>query len=97
MKAFGITVNYKKLNKIRSLSQLPTLRVDQVLDSLGKRREFSLFDLVYSFHQITVHKDTVPLTAFCAPTALYEWLVMPQAAVLYPGGSSRLPSRSSRA
>ena len=30
-----ITVNYKKLNKISSLSQLPIPRVDQVLDSLG--------------------------------------------------------------
>ena len=40
-----ITVNYKKLNKISSLSQLPIPRVDQVLDSLGKGRVFSLFDL----------------------------------------------------
>ena len=31
-----ITVDYKKLNKISSLSQLPIPRVDQVLDSLGK-------------------------------------------------------------
>ena len=41
-----ITVNYKKLNKISSLSQLPIPRVEQVLDSLGKGRMFSLFDLV---------------------------------------------------
>ena len=40
------TVNYKKLNKISSLSQLPIPRVEQVLDSLGKGRMFSLFDLV---------------------------------------------------
>ena len=35
------TVNYKKLNKISSLSQLPIPRVDQVLDSLGKGRVFA--------------------------------------------------------
>ena len=48
-----ITVNYKKLNKISSLRQLPIPRVDQVLDSLGKGRVFSLFDLVSSFGQGT--------------------------------------------
>ena len=73
-----ITVNYKKLNKISRFSQLPIPRVDQVLDSLGKGRVFSLFDLVCSFHKIIAHKDTVPLTACCTPTGLYEWLVMPQ-------------------
>ena len=25
-----------------------------------------------------MHKDTVLLTAFCTPTGLYEWLVMPE-------------------
>ena len=39
---------------------------------------FFLFALVSSFHQIKAHNDTVPLTAFCTLTGLYEWLVMPQ-------------------
>ena len=39
---------------------------------------FSLFDLVSSLHQTKVHKYTVPLTAFCTLTGLYEWLVMSQ-------------------
>ena len=49
-----ITVKLKKLNKISS-SQLPIPHVDQVLDSRGKRRVLSLFDLVSSFHHIAVH------------------------------------------
>ena len=73
-----ITVNYKKLNAISSLGQLPIPRVDEVLDSLCKGRIFSVFDFVSSFHQITIEKDTIPLTAFCTPTQLFEWLVMPQ-------------------
>ena len=80
-----ITVSYKKPVDICRLSQLPIPGVDQVLDSLGKGRVFSLFDLVSSFQQIATHKDTAPLTAFCAPTGLYEWLVMPQ------GGSNASP------
>ena len=73
-----ITVNDKNLNKISSLIQLPIPRVDEVLDSLSVGRVFSLLNLVSSLHQITTHMDTVPLTAFCTSTGLYEWLVMPQ-------------------
>ena len=59
--------------------------MDQVLDFLGKGWVFPLFDFVSSFHQITVHKDAVPLTAFCTPTGFYEWLVEPQGSSAPPG------------
>ena len=36
-------------------------------------------------HQITIDKDTIPLTAFCTPTRLFEWLVMPQGSNAAPG------------
>ena len=78
-------MNYKKLNQISKLSQLPIPRVDQVRDSLGSGRVFSLFDLVSSWHQIKAHKDTVPLIAFCTPTGLFEWIVMPQGSSASPG------------
>ena len=39
-----------------------------------------LFDFTGSFHQITVHKDTIPLTAFATPSRLFEWLRMPMGA-----------------
>ena len=44
-----------------------------LLPAITVTSPWSLFDLVSSFHQITAHKDTVPLTAFCTPTGLYEW------------------------
>ena len=88
-----ITVNYKKLKKISSQSQLPIPRVGQILDSLGKGRVFSLFGLGSSFHQIAAYKDTVPLTALGAPPGLYEWLVMLQSSSVSPGGSSRSSTR----
>ena len=45
----------------------------------------SSFELVSSLHQITVHKDMVPLTALCAPMGLYKWLIMPQGSSASPG------------
>ena len=80
-----ITVNYKELNKISILGQLPIPRGDDVLDKLGTGRIFSLFDLVSSFNQISVHKDTIPLTAFCTSTRLFDWLVISQGRSADPG------------
>ena len=87
-KTFGgarITANCSKLNQISKLGQLLIPRMDQVLDSLGSGRVFSMFDLVSSFHQITAHKDTVPLTALCASTGLYKWLFVLQGSSASPG------------
>ena len=38
-----------------------------------------------SYYQKMVNKDTIPLTAICTPTRLFEWLVMPQGSSAAPG------------
>ena len=76
----SITVNYKKLNKVTEIPQIAIPRVDEVLDTLGGGSVFSVFDLFSGFTQLTIHPDTIPLTAFCTPNGLYEWLRMPQGA-----------------
>ena len=53
-------------------------RVDEVLDTLGGGSVVSVFDLFSGFAQLTIHPDTIPLTAFCTPNGLYERLRMPQ-------------------
>ncbi|CAB1113095.1 unnamed protein product [Ectocarpus sp. CCAP 1310/34] len=75
-----ITVNYKRLNALVDLDGQPLPRVDDILDSLYIGKVFSIFDLNSVFHQIVCDEDTVPLTAFCTPTLLFEWLRMPQGA-----------------
>ena len=80
-----VTVNYKKLNSISSLGQLPIPRVEGILTKLNKGAIFSLLDFTGSFHQIIACKDTVPLTAFATPTRLFEWLRMPMGASQSPG------------
>ncbi|CAB1101426.1 unnamed protein product [Ectocarpus sp. CCAP 1310/34] len=54
-----ITVNYRKLNKLCALSQLPIPRVDDTLDKLLKGRIYSPFDRKSSFHQITVVNEVI--------------------------------------
>ena len=55
-----------------------------MLDTLGGGSVFSVFDLFSGFTQLTIHPDTIPLTAFCTPNGLYEWLRMPQGAAGAP-------------
>ena len=79
-----ITVNYQKLNKVTEIPQIAIPRVDEVFDTLGGGSVFSVFDLFSGFIQLTFHLDTIPLTAFCTPNGLYEWLRMPQGAAGAP-------------
>ena len=79
-----ITVNYKRLNALVDLDGQPLPRVDGILDSLYTGKVFSIFDLNSAFHQIVCDDETVPLTAFCTPTQLFEWLRMPQGANASP-------------
>ena len=75
-----ITVNYQKLNKVTEIPQIAIPRVDEVLDTLDGGSVLSVFDLFSGFTQLTIHPDTIPLTAFYTPNGLYEWLSMPQGA-----------------
>ena len=78
-----ITVNYKEFYQISNLSQLSITRVDRVLDSLGSGRVFSTFKLVSSLHRFQgAHGFSY---AFCTPTGLYKYLVMPQGSSVSPG------------
>lgn len=75
-----IAINYQRLNKVSSMSQLPVPRAEEILTKLNKGNIFSLYDFMGSFNQIPVHPDTIPLTAFATQTRLFEWLRMPMGA-----------------
>ena len=79
-----ITVNCQKLIKVTEIPQITIPRVDEVLDTLGDGSVFSVFDLFSGFTQLTIHPDTIPLTAFCTPNRLYEWFRMPHGAAGAP-------------
>ena len=58
-----ITVNYQKLNKVTEIPQIAVACVDEVLDTLGGGSVSSVLDLFSGFTQLTLHPDTIPLTA----------------------------------
>lgn len=87
------TVNYKRLNAVTTVGKLPLPRIDEVLDSLGKGNIFSTFGLSSGFFQSAVHPGSVPLTAFCTSSGLYEWLRIPKATASALGFFQRLMQR----
>ena len=80
-------MNYKKLNQISSLSQLPISRVDQVLDSLEKGRSVFLlrFGLLAPPDYYGAQEYRPYHGDLFTPTCLYEWFFIPQGSSASPG------------
>ncbi|GJX33149.1 putative reverse transcriptase domain-containing protein [Tanacetum coccineum] len=57
-------IDYKELNKLTVKNRYPLLRIDDLFDQLQGSRYFSKIDLRSSYHQLRVHKDDIPKTAF---------------------------------
>ncbi|GJZ93524.1 putative reverse transcriptase domain-containing protein [Tanacetum coccineum] len=53
-----------ELNKLTVKNRYPLLRIDDLFDQLQGSRYFSKIDLRSGYHQLRVHKDDIPKTAF---------------------------------
>lgn len=61
------TVNYKRLDSGSAMGKCSLPRIDGILDSLGKGKVFSTWDIYLKFHQVASHHDSVAVTAFITP------------------------------
>ena len=85
-----ITCDYRRLNETTVISQTPIPRIDEVLDTLGSAIFFYSFDMTSGFHQIMIGENSVPLTALCTTSGLYEFLVMLMGTSGSPGHFQRV-------
>ncbi|GJS57797.1 putative reverse transcriptase domain-containing protein [Tanacetum coccineum] len=67
----------KELNKLTIKNCYPLLRIDDLFDQLQGSQYFSKIYLQSGYHQLRVHKDDIPKTAFRTRYGYFEFTVMP--------------------
>nr|GEZ58544.1 reverse transcriptase domain-containing protein [Tanacetum cinerariifolium] len=70
-------IDYRELNKLTVKNRYPLLRIDDLFDQLQRARYFSKIDLWLGYHQLRVHEDDIPKTAFRMRYGHFEFTVMP--------------------
>jgi hypothetical protein len=71
-----LCVDYRPLNVITIRNKYPLSRIDILFDQLIGAKVFFKVDLRSGYHQIKIHLEDVPKTAFSTRYELYEYLVM---------------------
>jgi hypothetical protein len=71
-----LCVDYRLLNAVTIKNKYPLPRIDILFDQLARAQVFSKIDLRSGYHQIKIHAEDIPKTAFTMRYGLYEYLVM---------------------
>jgi hypothetical protein len=71
-----LCVDYQPLYVVTMKNKYPLPRIDLLFDQLIGAQVFSKIDLRSGYHQIKIHEEDIPKTAFSTRYGLYEYLVM---------------------
>jgi hypothetical protein len=69
-------VDYRPLNAVTIKNKYPLPHIDILFDQLTGTQVFSKIVLRSGYHQIKIHDEDIPKTAFSTRYGLYEYLVM---------------------
>ncbi|GKB27820.1 putative reverse transcriptase domain-containing protein [Tanacetum coccineum] len=70
-------IDYKGLNKLTIKNRYPLPRIDDLFDQLQGSQYFSKINLRSGYHQLRVHEDDIPKTAFRTRYGHFEFTVTP--------------------
>lgn len=89
-KKWRMCVDYRLLNKKLIPDKFPLARIDEIHDSLGRAKFFSIMDLHAGYHQIPLDENSKPLTAFSTDAGFFQWKVLPFGINIAPASFSRM-------
>ncbi|GJT65005.1 putative nucleotidyltransferase, ribonuclease H [Tanacetum coccineum] len=75
--SFRMCIDYRELNKLTVKNRYPLPRIDDLFDQLQGSQFFSKIDLRSGYHQLRVHEDDIPKTAFRTRYGHFKFTVMP--------------------
>ncbi|GKD41416.1 putative reverse transcriptase domain-containing protein [Tanacetum coccineum] len=75
--SFRICIDYRELNKLTIKNRYLLPRIDDLFDQLQGSQYFSKIDLRSGYHQLRVHEDDIPKTAFRTRYGHFKFIVMP--------------------
>ncbi|GJR45164.1 putative reverse transcriptase domain-containing protein [Tanacetum coccineum] len=71
--SFRMCIDYRELNKLTVKNRYPLPRIDDLFDQLQGSSVYSKIDLRSGYHQLRVHEEDIPKTAFRTRYGHYEF------------------------
>nr|GEU53581.1 putative reverse transcriptase domain-containing protein [Tanacetum cinerariifolium] len=75
--SFRMCIDYTELNKLTVKNRYPLPRIDDLFDQLQGLQFCSKIDLRSAYHQLRVHEDDIPKTAFRTRYGHFDFTVIP--------------------
>ncbi|GJX23248.1 putative reverse transcriptase domain-containing protein [Tanacetum coccineum] len=75
--SFRMCIDYRELNKLTVKNRYPLPRTNDLFDQLQGSQFFSKIDLRSGYHQLRMHENDIPKTAFRTRYGHFEFTVMP--------------------
>ncbi|GJT83706.1 putative reverse transcriptase domain-containing protein [Tanacetum coccineum] len=75
--SFRMCIDYRELNKLTIKNRYPLPRIDDLFDQQQGACYFSKIDLRSGYHQLRVHEDDIPKTAYRTRYRHFEFTFMP--------------------
>ena len=73
-----LVIDYSQtVNKYTNLDAYPLPRIEDIINEVAKGKYFSTVDLKSAYHQVPLHADDRPFTAFAAGGSLYQFCRLP--------------------